>query len=155
MGIHVERALAETADIRTLIRALDAELGAHYTPEQQHGISFDALFKPPVRFFVVHDQAGAQGCGGIALFDDFAELKRMYVREAARGGGLADALMERLSQEAKEVGLKLLRLETGIAQERAMGFYRRHGFKPCPAFEPYVSMAPSAIATSVFMEKAI
>jgi hypothetical protein len=49
--------------------------------------------------------------------------------------------------------LTLLRLETGIAQVRAMGFYRRHGFETCAAFAPYIGMTPSAIATSVFMEK--
>jgi putative acetyltransferase len=155
MIIRVERALAETTDIRGLIGALDAELGANYTPEQRHGISLRALFEPPVRFFVAHTPVGAQGCGGVALFDDFAELKRMYVRDDARGSGVADALIERLTQEAAEAGLTLLRLETGIAQVRAMHFYRRHGFEDCAAFEPYVSMPPASIIASVFMEKRI
>jgi putative acetyltransferase len=153
--IRVERALAETPEIRALIGALDAELGSHYTPEQQHGISLKALFQPPVRFFIAYTHADAQGCGGVALFDDFAELKRMFVREEARGNGVADALIAQLTREAAEAGLTLLRLETGIAQARAMRFYRRHGFETCAAFEPYAGMAPSAIATSVFMDKRI
>jgi putative acetyltransferase len=155
VAIRLERALAETAEIRGLIGALDAELGANYTPEQRHGISLQALFQPPVRFFVAHVGDCAQGCGGVALFDDFAELKRMYVREEARGGGVADALIKRLIQEAAEAGLTLLRLETGTAQDRAMRFYRRHGFVDCAAFEPYAAMPAAAIATSVFMEKRI
>jgi putative acetyltransferase len=154
-SIRLEWALADTAEIRALIGALDTELGAHYTAEQQHGISFQALFEPPVRFFVAHSPAGAQGCGGVALFDDFAELKRMYVREDARGTGVADALIKRLTQEAAEAGLTLLRLETGTAQRRAIGFYRRHGFADCTAFEPYASMPAASIASSVFMQKRI
>jgi len=51
--------------------------------------------------------------------------------------------------------LTLLRLETGTAQDRAMRFYRRHGFVDCAAFEPYAAMPAAAIATSVFMEKRI
>ena len=154
-AIRLERALAETAEVRALISALDAELCANYTSEQQHGISFPALFEPPVRFFVAHTSEGAQGCGGVALFDDFAELKRMFVRKDARGSGVANALIKQLMQEATNAGLGLLRLETGVAQHRAIAFYRRHGFVECAAFEPYSSMPATSIASSLFMEKPI
>jgi putative acetyltransferase len=153
--VRLERALAPNPEIFELIGALDAELGANYTPEQRHAVSLDALFKPPVKFFVAWSEEGAQGCGGVALFSEFAELKRMYVRDAARGTGIADALLARLTAEAAEAGLKLLRLETGNAQLRALRFYERNGFSYCGAFPPYDAMAPSAIATSLFMEKRI
>jgi putative acetyltransferase len=155
LAVRVERALGPSAEIHELIGALDAELGANYTPEQRHAISLDALFKPPVKFFVARTEAGAQGCGGVALFSDFAELKRMYVREGSRGGGIADALLARLTEEARKGGLIWLRLETGNAQARALRFYERSGFSYCPAYEPYASLQLSAIATSLFMEKRI
>lgn len=153
--IRLERANAPSPEIFELIGALDAELSPHYTPEQRHAISLDALFKPPVRFFLAWTEDGAQGCGGVALFSDFAELKRMYVRDSARGQGIADALLARLTQEAADAGLDLLRLETGTAQARALRFYERSGFAYCAAFEPYASLQASAIATSLFMEKRI
>ena len=153
--IRLEQAFGPSDAIALLIGALDAELGANYTPEQRHAISWDALFKPPVKFFVAFTDRGTQACGGVALFSDFAELKRMYVAPDARGRGIADALMARLTQEAKAAGLKSLKLETGDAQKRALRFYARNGFSFCGAFEPYASMAPSAIATSLFMEKQI
>jgi len=93
------------------------------------------------------------GCGGIALFPDFAEVKRMYVRSDARGRGVADAILARLTAEATEAGLTVLRLETGTHQAAALRFYRRCGFHPREAFEPYASMRPEAVATSVFLEK--
>jgi putative acetyltransferase len=155
MAFRVERGLTATPEIRALIGELDAELGANYLPEQRHGISFDMLFAPHVRFFVAWTREGAQGCGGVALISDFAELKRMYVRRESRGSGVAEAILERLTNEAVSAGMRLLRLETGIRQERAIRFYERCGFRVCGAFEPYASMAPSAIITSVFMEKAI
>jgi putative acetyltransferase len=151
--VRLERALAATADVRSLIGELDRELSAHYSPEQRHGLCLDAIFQPHIRFFVAWTEDGAMGCGGVALFSGFAEVKRMYVRPAARGAGIADVILKRLAAETVSAGLDLLRLETGTRQERAIRFYARNGFKSCGSFEPYTSMPPAAIETSVFMEK--
>jgi putative acetyltransferase len=151
--ILVERALSPTDDVRALIGELDQELSRHYPPEQRHGLKLDAIFQPHVRFFVARMGDAAVGCGGVALFTDFAEVKRMYVRDGARGRGVADAVLARLAAEALDAGLKLLRLETGTQQAAAIRFYRRGGFDLCAAFDPYASMPPHAVATSVFMER--
>ena len=95
------------------------------------------------------------GCGGVALFSDFAEVKRMYVRDAARGQGVADAILARIEEEVRDAALSLLRLETGERQVEALRFYARAGFRRCPAFGAYALMAPQSIATSVFFEKQI
>jgi putative acetyltransferase len=154
-GIVIERATGPTDAVRLLIGALDAELLQHYPPEQRHGLKLDALFAPPVRFFVARLDGQAVGCGGIALFADFVELKRMYVRPEARGRGVADAILARLAEEASAAGLSVLRLETGTQQMAAIRFYRRLGFTPCGAFPPYSTMPPGNIAASVFMERRV
>jgi putative acetyltransferase len=151
--IVIERAHTPSDDVHALIGELDAELAGSYAPEQRHGLTIDAIFKPPVRFFVARLDGEAVGCGGVACFDEFAEIKRMYVRAAARGDGVADAIIERLEEEAHGAGLRVVRLETGVHQPAAIGFYRRRGFMPCRAFEPYASLPPGAIKTSYFMEK--
>jgi len=151
--MEIEQVHAPTDDVRSLIGELDAELAGTYVPEQRHGLTIDAIFKPPVRFFVARLDGQAVGCGAVACFDDFAELKRMYVRASARGDGVADAIIKRLEEEARAEGLFVVRLETGVHQPAAIGFYRRHGFTPCRAFEPYSSLPASAIKTSYFMEK--
>ncbi len=151
----IERVHAADDDVRGLIGELDAELAGTYLPEQRHGLTIDAIFKPPVRFFVARLDGQAVGCGGVACFEDFAELKRMFVRASARGDGVADAIIERLESEARSVGLRVVRLETGVHQPAAIGFYKRHGFVPCRAFEPYASLPATAIKTSYFMEKRI
>jgi putative acetyltransferase len=153
--IAIERVTGASDEVRALIAELNAELAQHYLPEQQHGLSLDALFQPHIRFFITRVDGAAAGCGGIALFSDFAELKRMYVKPGRRGQGIADALVEKLTAEALSAGLSLLRLETGTQQTAAMRFYRRCGFTPCVAFEPYASMPPIAIATSAFFEKRV
>jgi putative acetyltransferase len=153
--LQIEAALTATDDVRELIGELEAVLAAEYPPEQRHGLSLDAIFQPHVRFFLARLRGVAVGCGGVALFPDYAEVKRMYVRDSARGQGVADAILARLEAKARGAGLSELRLETGVRQVAAMRFYARAGFRECPAFGDYRSMAPQAIATSVFFEKRI
>ena len=144
---------APTDDIRQLIGELDAELGALYRPEQRHGLPLDAIFAPHIRFFIAVRDGMALGCGGVALFPDFAEVKRMYVSPAVRGTGVADTLMVRLMLEARQAGHAVLRLETGTYSAAAIGFYRRSGFRDCAAFGEYAALPPSEISASHFMER--
>ena len=153
--VRVELAPSATEDVRALVDELETVLAAEYPPEQRHGLAIDALFQPHIRFFVARLHGQAVGCGGVALFDDFAEVKRMYVRDAARRQGVAAALLARLEDEARNAGLSWLRLETGEHQIAAMRLYTRAEFRRCPAFGHYALMAPQSIATSVFFEKRI
>jgi putative acetyltransferase len=154
-GIVVTQAEGPTDEVRQLVGELEAELSRHYPPEQRHGLKLDAIFQPHIRFFVAWADGHPAGCGGIALFADFAELKRMYVRPAARGRGVAEAILERLIEEAAGTGLMTVRLETGTRQTTAIRFYQRLGFALCGAFEPYKSMPAQNVATSMFMERQI
>jgi putative acetyltransferase len=151
--VDIELVASATDDMRELIGELDQVLAAEYLPEQRHGLALEALFQPHIRFFVARLNGAAIGCGGIALFGDFAEVKRMYVRETGRGRGVAQALLTRIETEARIAGCVLLRLETGERQAAALRFYARAGFTPCAAFGDYAAMRPEAITTSVFMEK--
>ncbi len=154
-GVRIEAAPIATEEVRALVGELEAVLSAEYAPEQRHGLALDAIFQPRIRFFLARLHGVAVGCGGVALFSDFAEVKRMYVREGVRGQGVAEAILARIEQEARGAGLSLLRLETGERQLAAMRLYVRAGFVRCPAFGDYALMAPQSIATSVFFEKRI
>ena len=152
-GVRIETAATATEEVRSLVGALDAVLSGEYPPEQRHGLALDAIFQPHIRFFLARLRGQAVGCGGVALFSDFAEVKRMYVRDAARGMGVARASLARIEEEARSAGLSLLRLETGERQVAAMRLYEGAGFRRCPAFGAYALMAPHTIATSVFFVK--
>ncbi len=77
----------------------------------------------------------------------------MYVRESARGTGVADAIMARLEEETAEAGLSVLRLETGTRQHAALRFYERVGFRRCEVFGDYAALPAPAIEGSIFCEK--
>ena len=155
MDLTIERVSAATDEIRQLVAELDRALSGPYLPEQRHALSLDQLFDDNVRFFAVRIDGVAVGCGGVAFYDGFAEVKRMYTRPTARRKGVAAALLQRLEGEAREAGHAVLRLETGMYQAEAIGFYERAGFERSEAFGDYLGLSPQAIETSVFYEKSI
>jgi putative acetyltransferase len=155
LGITLELATGPSEEIRALIKALETDLAAGYLPEQQHGLPITALFQPHIKFFVARLDGEAVGCGGVALFSGFAEAKRMFVAPAARGQGIAQAILARLEAETRAAGLAWLRLETGNKQSAAMRLYEAAGFTRCGAFGDYLAMTPQAIETSVFYERRV
>lgn len=149
---HVDRV---TDDARMLIEELDAELSGPYTPDQRHGLSIERVFQPGVLFFVARLDGRPAGCGGVAFEEDFAEVKRMYVRRQARGRNVAQAVLARLEEEARARGYQRLTLETGDVQHAAIRFYERAGFTRCAPFGAYATLPPRAIARSIFYEKSL
>jgi len=91
--ILVEAVPVATDEVRELISELDRTISAEYSPEQRHVLALDAIFQPHLRFFLARLGGEAVGCGGVELSPDFVEVKRMYVRDAARGKGVAQALL--------------------------------------------------------------
>ena len=153
LDIAIELLSGPTQDARELVGELDEVLGALYEPDQRHGLTIEQVFKPNVRFFVARLDDAAVGCGALAMFDDYAEVKRMYTSEAARRRGVGRALLARIEEEARDAGKPMLRLETGIRQTAAIGLYEGSGFRPCGAFSHYAGLPPHMIAASLFYEK--
>jgi putative acetyltransferase len=155
MSISIERACAPTAEIRELVEELDRALATLYVAEQRHGLSLDLFFEPGIRFFIARVENAAAGCGGIALLDGYAEVKRMYTRPHLRGRGVARAVLHRLEAEARHTGMTCLRLETGAHQPEALRLHERAGFERCLPFGAYALMPRHHIELSLFYEKAV
>jgi putative acetyltransferase len=155
MNIIVERAVEATPEVHDLTGKLNDVLGAAYEAHQRHGLPIEQLFEPNVRFFLARLENLVVGCGGVALFDDYAEVKRMYTRPRARRRGVAKAPLRRIEDEARGADKSVLRLETGTYQREAIGLYKRMGFRPRGPFGPYAAMPPGDIETSLFFEKAL
>ena len=155
MNITIERVIQATPEVHDLIAELNDVLGAAYEAHQRHGLSIEQLFEPHVRFFVARLEGIAVGCGGVAMFDDYAEVKRMYTRPVTRGRGIAKAVLHKIENEARGAGVTVLRLETGTQQREAIGLYERMGFRPRGPFGPYAAMPTHNIETSLFFEKLV
>lgn len=153
MSLEVIKLESPTDEVRLLIGELDTELNAAYSAEQRHGVNISRLFQPGISFFIARIDESPAGCGGIAFADGLAEVKRMYVRPAFRGRNVAQSILARLEQEARDQGFNRLVLETGDAQAAAMRFYQREAFTRCEAFGEYAKMPEASIVRSVFFEK--
>jgi len=128
----------DSADAAGLIGELEAHLASRYPAESRHGYSVDKLLRNGVAFYVARMEGEAAGCGGVQLYGvEYAELKRMYVRPRFRGLGLGQRMLERLAAHAREHGVELLRLETGIHQAEAIKLYEAFGFRRRSPFGSY------------------
>jgi DNA-binding MarR family transcriptional regulator/ribosomal protein S18 acetylase RimI-like enzyme len=80
------------------------------------------------------------GCGALRLHDDrWAEIKRMWVAPNARGLGLGRRLLTELEAQARDDGVRLLRLDTNHSLTEAIELYRSSGYTEVSRFndEPY------------------
>jgi putative acetyltransferase len=128
----------DTPDAVALIEELETHLASRYPAESRHGFSVEKLLREEVAFFLLRDAGIPAACGGIKLFGtDYGELKRMYVRPALRGRGYGKRMLDHLADHARQHGVSLLRLETGIHQREAIGLYECWGFQRIPPFPPY------------------
>jgi putative acetyltransferase len=126
--------------------ASDPELAALVLAQQRELSEADGGVDGQV--YLPHDDASylvvvlggrAVGCGAWqALEPGVAELKRMYVRPAFRGRGIARQLIVALEEEALAAECPVLRLETGTYLPAAIALYRSAGYTPIPVFGEYV-----------------
>lgn len=136
-------------DVHALLAELDAYLYSLYPAENVYALDMASLLQPNVVFAVARDAAGAAvGCAAVVVTPDYGEIKRMYVRPAARGQGLARRLIASLEDAARARGCSVFMLETGPTMPEALALYERMGYTYRRAFGAYPEDP-----LSVFMQK--
>lgn len=138
-----------------------------------YGLSFDveamvksdiedsSKFYPPTgRFYLVQRDNRYVGVGCLKRLDEgVGEIQRMYLQPQMRGVGAGRLLVERLLQDARQMGYRKVRLESLKALGAAHGLYHAVGFVDV---DPYADnsmqayQAPQAVdayrRSAVFME---
>jgi putative acetyltransferase len=148
MSVEVREVAVGDADALRLIGESEAELASIYPPEVRYALSPEQLMAVGARFVLAKVDGVAMGCGGVALFEDYAELKRIFTTKAARGRGVAKAIVNALEAIAVGEGRSIVRLETGLASPEAIALYKRLGYREIGPFGEYEENG-----SSVFMEK--
>ena len=118
--------------LRALIREYGAELGIdlNFQGFEEELAALPGCYAAPQGCILVA-LFGGTPVGSIALRplgDDIGEVKRMYVRPAHRGKGIARALIVRLLDRATEIGYARLRLDTLESMKAARSLYEGLGF---------------------------
>jgi putative acetyltransferase len=133
------------------IRA-DLHLDMSYQNVQAELAALPGYYAPPRgRLLLARTGDAAAACVALRPMKDegACELKRMYVRPPYRGQGLGRTLGERIIAEAKQIGYRLMRLDTHESLTNAITLYTSLGFHHRSA---YFDVPPDVLSWCVFME---
>ncbi|MEU6158222.1 GNAT family N-acetyltransferase [Streptomyces sp. NPDC047130] len=128
-------------DVTALLDEHLRDMYATSPPESVHALDAGALTGDGIVFVTARAADGTLlGCGALKdVAPGHGELKSMRTAAAARGRGIASAVLEHLTGLAAERGHRRLSLETGAEDyfAAARRLYARHGFTACPPFGDY------------------
>jgi DNA-binding MarR family transcriptional regulator/N-acetylglutamate synthase-like GNAT family acetyltransferase len=126
--------------LQSYFAELDARFDDGFDPESSISASAQELTEPAGLLLVAWLRGEPVGCGALKLHGRRpAEIKRMWVAQAARGLGVGRRLLQELEAHARARGARRVRLETNHALREATGLYRSSGYAEVEAFndEPY------------------
>lgn len=149
--IEIKRDPLTSPDIQALLVEHLADMYATSPPESVHVLDIERLKAPDIVFWSAWQDGQVRGCIALKRHHAMmAEIKSMRTAKAARGKGVAKALLAHLEQFAKTDGVRMLYLETGAESyfTAARQLYLSHGYQVCGPFADY---QPDPL--SVFMQK--
>ncbi len=85
---------------------------------------------PEGRLYLVKYNGKYSGCIALRKIEDgICEMKRLFLKEDVRGKGIGRELVEKIINDAKEIGYKKMRLDT-IKEKmpNAVAMYEKYGF---------------------------
>ncbi len=134
VSLVVASSAAHFADARTLFEEYAAQLGVDLCFQ---GFSAELAVLPEMygaptgRLLLAKSGEQLLGCIGVRRLKsdpDACEMKRLYVREAARGTGLGRRLATASLTAARELGYRRMVLDTLAAMTAARALYEQLGF---------------------------
>lgn len=142
--IRLERVDPAGPEAHWCVSRYFAELAARFEAGFDPGQSLPAdaaALRPPAGAFLVASMDGEPvACGAIKpISPGIGSIKRMWVAGSARGHELGRRMLAALEDQARELGLMTLRLETNRALTEAIRLYRSAGYTEVAPFnsDPY------------------
>ena len=134
----IEHAAVDSAESRQLVAELWAEINELYGNAESTAFESPRATASDVAFVVAREDDAAVGCGALRRRSaEIAEVKRVFVRRAFRGQGIARAIMAALEQLARAAGFNEIWLETGLRQPAAIRLYESLGYTRIADFGDY------------------
>lgn len=109
---------------------LDRRFTDGFDPGDAVATDSASLRSPGGSFVVATSEGEPVACGGLqTIAPGIGEIKRMWVDERWRGAGLGSRMLRRLEQDARDRGLRVVRLDTNSALTEAIQMYERADYK--------------------------
>jgi GNAT superfamily N-acetyltransferase len=141
--VRIVKTGASNKDFLELVKALDAYLAITDGDDHAFYDQYNKLDKIK-HILVAYKEGIAIGCGAIKVFNrEAVEIKRMYLKPAYRGAGIAEKIIQELENWTKELGYKKCILETGERQVEAVKFYHKVGYKRAENYGQYIGVENS------------
>jgi putative acetyltransferase len=140
-------------EIAELLSQHLADMAEHSPPESVHALDLEALKRSDITFFCAWQGSELMGCGALKVHGDgLGEVKSMRTDPRFRQRGVASAILTTIIEQANQLNLSRLSLETGSMQafKPAQILYQRFGFEECGPFASY-RLDPN----SIYMTKSL
>lgn len=127
-----DRIIAEI--IRTNLKAYKLDIpGTAYYDKNLDNLSEYYLAKPGKRTYLIATDDDGNVIGGVGLaeadlFENCAELQKLYLTDGAKGSGLGYCLIEAIEEKAREFGYERIYLETHTILAPAVHIYEKTGY---------------------------
>ena len=127
-------------EVNQLLKKHFIELRAASPEGSAHVLDITGLRIPTIKFWSLWEKNQLMGCGALKFLDkDHGEFKSIRIHDNFRGKGYGSKIVNHLINEAKNLKIKRLSIETGSGDffAPARKLFNNCGFKPCPPFAHY------------------
>lgn len=129
----------QIAEAKAIFREYETWLGMSlcFQGFEEELAGLPGKYAPPNgRLYLAYSGDEVIGCIAMRKIETgICEMKRLYLREAARGKGVGNQLIELVIGDAKSMGYEKMRLDTYPPKMgKAVDLYRSHGFYEIPRY---------------------
>lgn len=138
MNIRIISAVSELDEIRQLFKEYANSLGIDlcFQDFDKELIDLPGKYSEPYgRLYMALINDKVAGCIALRPIDDHSsELKRLYIRNGYRGLGISKRLIQKVIDDAIDIGYQSILLDTLDTMKPAINLYKSFGFQEIDAY---------------------
>ncbi len=130
----------DNPEVNELLKKHFVELRSASPEGSAHVLDIPGLKVPSIKFWSLWEKNQLIGCGALKFLDEnHGEFKSIRVHDNFRGKGYGIKIITHLINEAKNLKIQKLSIETGSGDffAPARKLFDSCGFEPCPPFAHY------------------
>tara|TARA_Y100001970_G_C14033086_1_gene749637 strand:+ start:273 stop:728 length:456 start_codon:yes stop_codon:yes gene_type:complete len=130
----------DNTEVNKLLTKHFIELRSVSPEGSTHVLDIPGLKDPSIKFWSLWENDELLGCGALKFLEEnHGEFKSIRIADKFRGKDLGKKIIEHLINEAKNLNIKKISIETGSGKffEPARKLFLNCNFKPCGPFAHY------------------